>query len=182
MYLYKHPIFTNYACDNSGNIINLRTGCVRKFHTPKCGYKEMRIENVHILVHRFVWGAYNNEVIPKGYEVNHINKNCKDNRPCNLEILTIHEHRILHKKGTGTKMTFTQIINEAFKYYEITDNFTDQGSIVLKNSNFLDTVINEVNFTAKSFGLDDRLERGFNVNSLGDYVVISPFKKRRRLK
>lgn len=79
-------------------------------------------------------------------------------------------------------MTFTQIINEAFKYYGITDNFTNQGSIVLRNSNFVDTVINEVNFTAKSFGLGDHLERGFNVNSLGDYVVISPFKKRRRLK
>ena len=76
-------------------------------------------------------------------------------------------------------MTFTNIINEAFKYYKITDNFIESGSIVLKNSNFVDTVINEVNFTAKSFDIDERLERGFNVTSLGDYVIISPFKKRR---
>lgn len=103
MYLYKHPIFTNYACDNSGNIINLQTGCIRKTHTPQSGYKEIKIRNIHILVHRFVWEAFNNEVIPKGYEVNHINKNCKDNRPCNLEILTIREHRILHKKGSASK-------------------------------------------------------------------------------
>lgn len=75
-------------------------------------------------------------------------------------------------------MNFTDVINEAFKYYKITDKFIESGSIVLKNSNFVDSVIIEVNFTAKSFGLDDRLERGFNVNSLGDYVVISPFKKR----
>lgn len=75
-------------------------------------------------------------------------------------------------------MNFTDVINEAFKYYKITDKFIESGSIVLKNSNFVDSVINEVNFTAKSFGLDDQLERGFNVNSLGDYVVISPFKKR----
>lgn len=73
-------------------------------------------------------------------------------------------------------MNFTDVINEAFKYYKITDKFIESGSIVLKNSNFVDSVINEVNFTAKSFGLDDRLEREFNVNSLGDYVVISPFK------
>lgn len=103
MYLYKHPIFPNYACDNSGNIINLRTGTIRKTWTPKCGYEEVKIEGVHILVHRFVWEAVNNEVIQKGYEVNHINKNCKDNRPCNLEILTIREHRILHKKGSASK-------------------------------------------------------------------------------
>lgn len=76
-------------------------------------------------------------------------------------------------------MNFTDVINEAFKYYKITDKFIESGSIVLKNSNFVDSVIIEVNFTAKSFGLDDQLERGFNVNSLGDYVVISPFKKRR---
>ena len=75
-------------------------------------------------------------------------------------------------------MNFTDVINEAFKYHKITDKFIESGSIVLKNSNFVDSVINEVNFTAKSFGLDDRLEGGFNVNSLGDYVVISPFKKR----
>lgn len=76
-------------------------------------------------------------------------------------------------------MNFTDLINEAFKYYKITDSFIESGSIVLKNSNFVDSVIIEVNFTAECFGLDDRLERGFNVNSLGDYVVISPFKKRR---
>lgn len=103
MYLYKHPIFHNYACDNSGNIINLETGCIRKSHTPQSGYKEIKIKNVHILAHRFVWEAYNNEIIPNGYEVNHINKNCKDNRPNNLEALTIREHRNLHKKGTGGK-------------------------------------------------------------------------------
>lgn len=179
MYLYKHPIFTNYACDNSGNIINLQTGCVRKTHTPQSGYKEIKIKNVHVLVHRFVWEAYNNECIPIGYEVNHINKNRKDNRPNNLEVLTIQEHRNFHKKRNWYKMTFTQIINEVFKYYEITDNFTDCGSIVLKNSNFVDAFIDEINFTAESYDIDDRLERGFNVNSLGDYVVISPFKKRR---
>lgn len=73
-------------------------------------------------------------------------------------------------------MTFTDIINETFKFYKITDNFIESGSVVLKNSNFVDSFINEVNFTSKSCGLDERLERGFNVNSLGDYVVISPFK------
>lgn len=76
-------------------------------------------------------------------------------------------------------MTFTNIINEAFKYYEITDNFIESGSVVFKNSNFVDSFINEVNFTAESFELNERLERGFNVNSLGDLVVVSPFKKRR---
>lgn len=76
-------------------------------------------------------------------------------------------------------MTFTDIFNEAFKYYGITDNSIKRGSVVLKNSNFVDMVINEINFTAISYGVKECLEWGFNVNSLGDYVVISPFKKRR---
>lgn len=76
-------------------------------------------------------------------------------------------------------MKFSDIINEAFKYYKITDNSIDSGSVVFKNSNFVDSFINEVNFTAESLGLNERLERGFNVNSIGDYVVVSPFKERR---
>lgn len=103
MYLYKHPIFSDYGCDNSGNIINFNTGTIRSTWSPKCGYEEVKIKSMHILVHRFVWEAVNNEVIPRGYEVNHINKDKHDNKPSNLEVLTIREHRILHKKGTGTK-------------------------------------------------------------------------------
>lgn len=75
-------------------------------------------------------------------------------------------------------MNFTDVINEAFKYYKITDKFIESGSIVLKNSNFVDNFIIEVNFIAECYDINDRLERGFNVNSIGDLVVISPFKKR----
>lgn len=76
-------------------------------------------------------------------------------------------------------MTFTRIINDIFKDYGVINEYATVGSVVLKNSNFIDSLIDEVNFTAKSFGLDERLERGFNVTSLGDYVVVSPLKKRR---
>lgn len=75
-------------------------------------------------------------------------------------------------------MNFTDVINEAFNYYKITDKFIESGSIVMKNSNMVDSFIDEVNFTSECYGINDRLERGFNVTSLGDYVVISPFKRR----
>lgn len=77
-------------------------------------------------------------------------------------------------------MKFSDILTSTLRYYDIISDseFIETGSVVMKNSNFVDSFIDEVNFTAKTFGLDDRLERGFNVNSLGDYVVISPFKKR----
>lgn len=78
-------------------------------------------------------------------------------------------------------MNFTHIMNDALKYYNIIDkdDFIETGSIKIGNSTFIDLFINEVNFTAESFGLDDRLERGFNVHEFGSFVVISPFKKRR---
>lgn len=75
-------------------------------------------------------------------------------------------------------MNFTDVINEAFKYYKITDKFIESGSIVMKNSNMVDSFIGEVNFTLECYGINERLERGFNVNSFGDLVIISPFKRR----
>lgn len=78
-------------------------------------------------------------------------------------------------------MTFTQIINSALQYYLIIneDDYIKKDSIILKNSNFINLFLNDVNFTAECYEVNERLDWGFNVNSLGDYVVISPFKKRR---
>lgn len=78
-------------------------------------------------------------------------------------------------------MTFTKIINDSLHYHRIIDrdDYIESGSIKMRNSAFIDSLMNEINFTSKSFGLDESLEWGFNVNSLGEYVVISPFKRRK---
>lgn len=76
-------------------------------------------------------------------------------------------------------MTFSDILTSTLRYYDIINDadYIELGSVVMRNSNFVDSFIDEVNFTAECYELDDRLERGFNVNSIGDFVVISPFKK-----
>lgn len=76
-------------------------------------------------------------------------------------------------------MTFSDILTSTLRYYDIINDgdYIEPGSVVMRNSNFVDSFIDEVNFTAECYELDDRLERGFNVNSIGDFVVISPFKK-----
>lgn len=78
-------------------------------------------------------------------------------------------------------MTFSDILTSILRYHDIISDteFTKAGSIVIKNSNFVDSFIDDVNYTAECYELEERLERGFNVNSLGDLVIISPFKKRR---
>lgn len=75
-------------------------------------------------------------------------------------------------------MTFSDILTSTLRYYDIIndDEYIKSGSVVMRNSNFVDSFIDEVNFTAECYELADRLERGFNVNSIGDFVVISPFK------
>lgn len=76
-------------------------------------------------------------------------------------------------------MTFSDILTSTLRYYDIINDcdYINSGSVVMRNSNFVDSFIDEVNFTAECYKLDARLERGFNVNSIGDFVVISPFKK-----
>lgn len=76
-------------------------------------------------------------------------------------------------------MTFSDILTSTLRYYDIINDgdYIKSASIVMRNSNFVDSFIDEVNFTAECYELDDRLERGFNVNYIGDFVVISPFKK-----
>lgn len=75
-------------------------------------------------------------------------------------------------------MTFSDILTSTLRYYDIINDgdYIKLGSVVMRNSNFVDSFIDEVNFTAECYELDERLERGFNVNSIGDFVVISPFK------
>lgn len=75
-------------------------------------------------------------------------------------------------------MTFSDILTSTLKYYDIINDgdYIKLGSVVMRNSDFVDSFIDEVNFTAECYELADRLERGFNVNSIDDFVVISPFK------
>lgn len=76
-------------------------------------------------------------------------------------------------------MTYIDILNSELRYFDIISDseFIKTGSIVLKNSNMVDSFIGEVNFTLECYGINERLERGFNVNSFGDLVIISPFKR-----
>jgi len=48
-------------------------------------------------VHRLVWISANNQEIPKGYQVHHIDGNKRNNNPDNLILLSEREHKKLHR-------------------------------------------------------------------------------------
>ena len=89
---YKHNVFTKYAASKDGNIINIKSKriikmincngylyfnlCDKKLSKPKIYYQ-----------HRFVYEVFKG-VIPRFFEIDHINNLKTDNRIKNLQLLT----------------------------------------------------------------------------------------------
>ena len=73
-----HPIYKNYGVNTETNqIINIEKNFNLKQHM-KASYFTICIHNngkqKPYSQHRFIWECYN-DVIPKGYEIDHINRN-----------------------------------------------------------------------------------------------------------
>ena len=66
-------------------------------------YKWVSKSGKVILVHRLMWEE-NYGKIPEGMVVHHINENKKDNRLCNLKLITHKEHRRIHKRFSVNRL------------------------------------------------------------------------------
>lgn len=62
--------------------------------TPKDYFKHS-VGHTTILMHKYVWEYYNG-LIPKGYDIHHIDRNRANNDISNLQLLTKQEHKELH--------------------------------------------------------------------------------------
>lgn len=97
--------FPDYFVSNMGNVFSVRRSPQRnpqsKLYKLKPWdkhptgylnigmYNEPGIKNkTYRRVHRLVWEAFNGK-IPKGYVIDHINNNKKDNRLENLQLMTV---------------------------------------------------------------------------------------------
>lgn len=91
------PELNGYEASSGGDIRNKKTGTIlRPFIDPQQEYGRITIQRgnrkrkfmAHILIARAFLGPK-----PDGYEIDHINTNRTDNRPCNLRYVTPRENR-----------------------------------------------------------------------------------------
>ena len=95
--LLVHPIYKNYGYSvGDHNVYHIRLNKIVKQIPSNSGYAMCTVSDGEIhksfLCHRFVWECYN-DIIPKNYEIDHINKDKLDNKIENLRCVTINENR-----------------------------------------------------------------------------------------
>jgi len=59
-------------------------------------YKRIERNNKNLQKHRYIWEKYYNRKIPEGHIIHHIDKNGKNNKIENLQLMTHAEHNYLH--------------------------------------------------------------------------------------
>ena len=86
---FKHPIYNEYAADEDGNIYSLKSGSlkiIKQFDNN--GYFQIKVcKNGKIKLYRsnrFIFECLNNRLIRNNYEIDHIDKNPRNNKFSNL--------------------------------------------------------------------------------------------------
>ena len=107
---YKHQVFSNYAANKNGKVINVKTGRNIKMNKVGSGYLQFTICNKKLekrknyYQHRFVFEVFKGP-IPRFFEIDHKNSIKTDNQIKNLQLLT-------HKQNVGKR--FSKKINSNF--------------------------------------------------------------------
>ena len=110
---YKHPVFSNYASNKNGKVINIKTGRIIKMVNNN-GYLRFTICNKKLekqknySQHRFVYEVFRGP-IPRFFEIDHRNSIRSDNRIKNLQLLTPTQNR---QKSSNKPIISINIENE----------------------------------------------------------------------
>ena len=88
-----HPVYNEYGANRQGEVILIAKSTLIKGRDHNSGYRQVNVSRFEdqkfttVLVHRFIYECYNG-VIPEGMVIDHINDDKKDNRLCNLQLMT----------------------------------------------------------------------------------------------
>ena len=94
-----HHSYIEYAANRQGDVFLIPSSKILPGRDHNDGYRQVNVcipgdgYFRSVLVHRFVYECYYG-AIPKGMVVSHINENKKDNRLCNLKLITLRERCI----------------------------------------------------------------------------------------
>ena len=100
---YKHTVFDNYVASKNGEVINLKNKKKIKITKDSGGYFKFIIfskkveKHINYYQHRFVYEVFKG-VIPRFFEVDHINNFKSDNRLKNVQLLT-HKQNVEKSKN-----------------------------------------------------------------------------------
>lgn len=114
-YLEKYNRYIDDDCviyrkDREGKLVQVKPSVNNCGYEFIC-YKECRI----VLVHRLVYEAFKGE-IPEGLEIDHIDRNKRNNNPDNLRVVTRSENmRNVDKKSRKAVTDFGAKFKEHFK-------------------------------------------------------------------
>lgn len=100
-YTQKHP-YLPVRVSKLGEVFSMPSegnhwqGRVLKTFISNNGYERVGIyingKQKYFCVHRLVWETYNQQRIPDGYQINHIDEDKRNNRPENLNLMTCKEN------------------------------------------------------------------------------------------
>lgn len=112
-----------YEVSSLGNIrrVGRKSGANIAKHIDRGGYERVSLRwlgmNKNASVHKLVCEAFV-AVVPDGMTVNHKNGNKRDNKPSNLEVMSLaenirHAFRVLGRRGAGGKRIQPALVLEA---------------------------------------------------------------------
>jgi hypothetical protein len=90
--MYSHPTLTNYVANTNGEILNTTTNKYLTGTSYGDGRISITIKKRKYQKHRFIMECLYNIIIPKQYDIDHINRDPSNNTFKNLQILTRKEH------------------------------------------------------------------------------------------
>ena len=125
---YVHPVYDLYASDKNGNVINIVKKVPIKGTQNNSGYLYVGVrkycgKRTTMSSHRFIWECFNG-VIPEGKVIDHINDDKKDNRLCNLQMLT--QQQNCKKSANNRDYSFAAKNNENRKCVRATNVTTNE--------------------------------------------------------
>ena len=170
---YINPIYDNYAASEDGYIINNKSLIPRKEKLHMTGYLNNFVSSNDgkrnkCLSHRIIWEAVNQQIIPDGYQIHHINCDKQDNSINNLELVTRQQnmkYEGLRRKGRiHYQKPNIEMKCEIFHYHPIYTNYgvnkygqiynkkTKRCSIrSIQSTGYLMTTVKQIGLSCKHF-------------------------------